>query len=375
MNFQRETYNYSDNLVIFSGYEDKKEDVPQFFYSDYYSYGFQGQERDDEAKGSGNSINYKFRMHDPRLGRFFAVDPLASSYPFYSPYSFSGNRVIDMIELEGLEPAQSGSYGGQGGQAPIIDDETGHYTVGTENTRWVWNNDTWTQSSTAVTSSDLKTIFPNGNSDALKSVEINLNLNGSSFGINSYRAMAHFLSQAGQETGGFSSVSTTESLNYSVSRLTSIFGKYFYSGTAVDDKFDAGDYGRKTGQAADQSGIGNIVYANRMGNGNSESGDGYNFRGRGVFQLTGRSNYTSFQSFYNSNYSPKIDIISDPGSLASNPDLSIKSALWYFKSRVSDKLDLQTSTVKQVTKRVNGGYHGLTGRRSYFNTATKTLGN
>ena len=69
-----------------------------------YRYGFQGQEVDDEVKGEGNSVNYKYRMHDPRVGRFFAVDPLGAEYPFYSPYAFSGNRVVDAIELEGLEP-------------------------------------------------------------------------------------------------------------------------------------------------------------------------------------------------------------------------------------------------------------------------------
>jgi RHS repeat-associated protein len=69
-----------------------------------YRYSFQAQEHDDEIKGIGNSINYKYRMHDTRLGRFFAVDPLAAKYPYYSSYQFSGNRVIDMIELEGLEP-------------------------------------------------------------------------------------------------------------------------------------------------------------------------------------------------------------------------------------------------------------------------------
>jgi RHS repeat-associated protein len=68
-----------------------------------YVYGFQGQERDDEIKGDGNSLNYEFRMHDPRIGRFFAVDPLTREYPHYTPYSFSGNRVIDCIELEGKE--------------------------------------------------------------------------------------------------------------------------------------------------------------------------------------------------------------------------------------------------------------------------------
>jgi RHS repeat-associated protein len=69
-----------------------------------YRYGFQGQEMDDEVKGEGNSVNYKYRMHDPRIGRFFAVDPLAPKYPHYTPYSFSGNEVISAVELEGLEP-------------------------------------------------------------------------------------------------------------------------------------------------------------------------------------------------------------------------------------------------------------------------------
>jgi RHS repeat-associated protein len=74
-----------------------------YVYTDFYRYGFQGQEKDDEVKGEGNSINYKFRMHDPRVGRFFAVDPLAKEYPWNSPYAFSENRVIDGIDLEGRE--------------------------------------------------------------------------------------------------------------------------------------------------------------------------------------------------------------------------------------------------------------------------------
>ncbi len=70
-----------------------------------YAYGFQNQEKDDEiADVAGAYVNYKYRVHNTRLGRFFAVDPLTSKYPYYTPYSFSGNRVIDAIELEGAEP-------------------------------------------------------------------------------------------------------------------------------------------------------------------------------------------------------------------------------------------------------------------------------
>jgi RHS repeat-associated protein len=81
-----------------------------------YRYGFQGQENDKEVKdGDGLSWNYKYRMHDPRIGRFFAVDPLAHQYSYNSPYAFSENMVIAWGELEGLENyyRADGSYIGQ----------------------------------------------------------------------------------------------------------------------------------------------------------------------------------------------------------------------------------------------------------------------
>jgi RHS repeat-associated protein len=76
--------------------------------SDKYRFGFQGQEKDDEIKGEGNSINYKYRMHDPRVGRFFAVDPMYRQYSWNSPYAFSENIVIHGVEIEGLEVGWSG---------------------------------------------------------------------------------------------------------------------------------------------------------------------------------------------------------------------------------------------------------------------------
>ena len=72
-----------------------------------HRFGFQGQEKDNEIKGEGNSLNYEFRMHDPRLGRFFAIDPLTEKYPELTPYQFSSNRLVDCIELEGLEAIES----------------------------------------------------------------------------------------------------------------------------------------------------------------------------------------------------------------------------------------------------------------------------
>jgi len=69
--------------------------------TDPYRYGFQGQELDDEVKGAGNLVNYKYRMHDSRIGRFLSIDPLSSRYPSTSPYGFAENKVIHWVEVEG----------------------------------------------------------------------------------------------------------------------------------------------------------------------------------------------------------------------------------------------------------------------------------
>ena len=86
-----------------------------------YRFGFQGQEKDDEIKGNGNSLAFKYRIHDPRIGRFLSVDPLSDNFPWNSPYSFSMNRVIDMIELEGAEIALPPIYTTNGGYTTAID--------------------------------------------------------------------------------------------------------------------------------------------------------------------------------------------------------------------------------------------------------------
>lgn len=349
-----------------------------FTGSDDYRYGFNNQEKDDEIKGNGNSLNFKYRMHDPRIGRFFAVDPLTSFYPYYSPYQFSGNRPIDMIELEGLEPAKSGSYSGEGAEASQTD-ECGNICEGTDDYRWTWNNGQWNYSETGVTNTELTGIFPNGKVTSLKSLEISINLNASSFGLNSQIAIAHFLAQAGQEVGGFSQgLGVTENLNYSVAGLTGTFGKYFYSGQAVDGKENANDYGRikdeagKITQKANQEGIANIAYGSRMGNGNASSGDGYLYRGRGIFQLTGKTNYSDFNSYMQTNVLGSPNFLNKPALVTQNK-YSIMSAMWFFQTNVlGSNVDISKASVKEVTKKVNGGSNGLSDRKKIFNNA-KTI--
>jgi len=93
-----------------------------FVSSTGYRYGFNGQEKDDEIKGSGNSLDFGERIYDPRLGRFLSVDKLTGSYPWWSPYAFAGNTPIQAIDLDGLEIyyAQSGQVIGTYGTSTEI---------------------------------------------------------------------------------------------------------------------------------------------------------------------------------------------------------------------------------------------------------------
>ena len=102
-----------------------------------YGYGFEGIEKTDEVSGEGNHYEFKYREYDPRIGRFWSVDPLAASYPWNSTYAFAENRVIDGIDLEGLEyvnTTQAGlDYFIDGGQGPMTQEQQATYNYLTTN--------------------------------------------------------------------------------------------------------------------------------------------------------------------------------------------------------------------------------------------------
>lgn len=167
------------------------------------------------------------------------------------------------------------------------------------------------------------------------------------FAINTPLRLSHFLAQTGHESGGFKI--TKENLNYSSDRLQVIFKKYFTAESAKE-------YARKPEKIA------NIVYANRMGNGNQASGDGFKFCGRGYIQLTGRDNYTAFDK------SVEDDILAMPELVATKYPLL--SAAWFWsKNGLSAIADTGAGedTITKITKKVNGGTIGLTDRVAHFN--------
>jgi len=162
--------------------------------------------------------------------------------------------------------------------------------------------------------------------------------------LNRNRA-AHFFAQTAHESGNFKAFS--ENLNYSAQGLRGIFGKYFPTQAMADA------YARKPEKIA------NRVYANRMGNGDEASGDGWLFRGRGSLQLTGRSNFKAF-----ADYIGRPDVMTNPDLVAT--ELAFESALWFFdKNKLWSICDqgITDAAILALTKRINGGTHGLDDRK------------
>jgi putative chitinase len=168
------------------------------------------------------------------------------------------------------------------------------------------------------------------------------------FNITTNLRLAHFLSQCGHESGNFTAVK--ENLNYSADGLLKIFPKYFGGGLNAS-------YGRQPEKIA------NRVYANRMGNGDEASGDGYSFRGRGYIQLTGKDNYTAFGKAIGEDILSNPDLVATKYPLASAAFFFNNNKLWTICDQGADE-----STVTAVTKRVNGGTIGLTQRLAEFKT-------
>ena len=157
---------------------------------------------------------------------------------------------------------------------------------------------------------------------------------------------AHFFAQTAHESGNFKAFS--ENLNYSAKGLRSIFGKYFPTDAL------ARAYERKPEKIA------NRVYANRMGNGDEASGEGWLYKGRGPLQLTGKNNYRAFGKYIGR----EQEVLDNPDIVAN--ELGFESALWFFDANklwgICDQ-GVNDATILALTKRINGGTHGLDDRK------------
>jgi putative chitinase len=173
--------------------------------------------------------------------------------------------------------------------------------------------------------------------------------------INTPQRIAAFIAQCSHESGGFTALQ--ENLNYKPATLRKLFGKYFPTDALAEE------YCSKPNK---QAAIANRVYASRMGNGDEASGDGYKYRGRGLIQLTGKSNYIAFADSLE--ISPE-----DASDYLATFEGAAQSACWFWEAnnlnQWADKGDIVT-----LTKRINGGTIGLEDRIKHYEHALHVLG-
>ena len=214
-----------------------------------------------------------------------------------------------------------------------------------------------------ITQQQLKAALPLITDNNIKKYIDVLNNETSIYHINTPIRLAAFLAQVGHESNNFSAIS--ENLNYSVNGLVSIFGKYFtLRENHVQGKFIAEDYARQPEKIA------NIEYANRLGNGDIASGDGWKYRGRGLIQITGKDMYAKYM------ISSHVDVVTTP-DLVTTPQHAVGSACWFwdnvkFLNPIADTNTLESFTI--ITKKINGGTIGLDDRIAKWTTAKKALG-
>jgi len=173
--------------------------------------------------------------------------------------------------------------------------------------------------------------------------------------INTPQRMAAFLAQCAHESGGF--VAIKENLNYRWQSLRKIFPKYFPSDELAQQ------YASKPNKA---EAIANRVYANRMGNGPEDSGDGYRYCGRGLIQLTGKDNYSWFAASLQ--ISPE-----EASSYMETFEGAAQSACWFWETNGLNKW-ADTGDILTLTKRINGGTIGLEDRVKHYNHALHIFG-
>jgi putative chitinase len=172
------------------------------------------------------------------------------------------------------------------------------------------------------------------------------------YDINTPLRVAHFVAQCSHESGNF--VFIKENLNYKAASLRKIFGKYFPTDAL------AAQYEKKPEMIA------NRIYANRMGNGDEASGDGYRYCGRGLIQLTGKDNYTFFAG------SLSISVEEASEYLATFEGAA-QSACWFWEQNNLNRF-ADANDVKGLTRAINGGYIGLEDRQSHTEHALHILG-
>lgn len=199
-----------------------------------------------------------------------------------------------------------------------------------------------------ITGDQLHNIVPSLTNDRAGVLSGIINELGPLYKIDTAARLQAFIAQTAHESGNFSA--KVENLNYGAPGLLGTFPKYFTSTTASLAS-------RKPEQIA------NIVYANRMGNGDTASGDGWANRGGGFIQLTGKDIYTAYAEFKNRSIADVTNLVRTEDNWA------MDSAMWFFAEHAKLLALADAEDIVTITKRINGGVNGLDGRKAIYERA------
>lgn len=172
------------------------------------------------------------------------------------------------------------------------------------------------------------------------------------FGITEPKDKAMFIAQVGHESAGFSAL--VENFNYTPAALLTTFGRRVTN-------YQASMLGRTNGKPASQEAIANLVYSNRLGN--KAAGDGWKYRGRGLIQITGLTNYRDCGNGL------KIDLVTNPELLEKDINAA-RSAAWFYASKGCLKY---TDDLVRITQIINGGQNGINDRRVRYAKAKAVI--
>ena len=201
----------------------------------------------------------------------------------------------------------------------------------------------------SITQQQLLQILPNAGAQAGVFVPV-LNTAMNAYQIVGTQRVAAFLAQVGHESGQLQHV--VENLNYGAQALVATWPSRFTQALAAQ-------------VARQPQQIANIAYASRMGNGDASSGDGWNYRGRGLIQITGRSNYQACGDALG------VDLIGNP-DLLGQPQYAAMSAAWYWATNGLNTL-ADAGSFDAITQRINGGQNGAADRQELYATAQQVL--
>jgi len=318
-----------------------------------YRYAFNGKEKTNEIYGKADAYDYGARMYDPRVGRFFSIDPWTDRYPSQSPYVYINDNPIALVDFNGMGDGPGKEVKLSGNSADVWGASSSNSSIAVPENPSLTKIDN--KGCLSIDPNLVKRVFPKASDSRIQQFTAALNDFLDKMNITDIKFVEHFLGQVGAETGGLTTSTFAEGMDYTdAGRIKTTFSSFF------EDKIDP-----KTGAILRKSLYNSKDYVDQPKKLGDLVYEGYNNRGFGVIQITGKDTHKKFIDWYKKTYGSEPNL----NDIATDVNIATLSGLWYFKTFVADKLNIDKAKVKDVTKKVNKALKAEDERVKYYNTA------